>query len=99
MVQSPARRLSGASAALAARAGRVALVASAMALAGARPAAAQPDPMALTWHAPRGCPTEARVVAEVMQNLAGSGVGAASFAAVVGVRRPAGARWEASLLF
>jgi hypothetical protein len=80
---------------------RVALAASAMTLAGARLAAAQPEPMALTWHAPRGCPTEARIVADVSQNLTGSGVAAepSAFAAVVGVRRTAGARWEASLLF
>jgi hypothetical protein len=70
-----------------------------MALGSARLAAAQPDPMALTWHAPRGCPTEARVVAEVVENLSGSGAGPSPFAAVVGVRRTASARWEASLLF
>src|SRR5690348_10611499 len=81
------------------RATRVALAASAMTLAGARLAAAQPEPMALTWHAPRGCPTEARMVAEVSQNLTASGAGPSPFAAVVGVRRTAGARWEASLFF
>jgi hypothetical protein len=90
MVQSSVRR---------SRVARTALAASAMMLGSARLAAAQPDLMALTWHAPRGCPSEARVVAEVAQNLGASGAGPSPFAAVVGVRRTAGARWEASLLF
>jgi hypothetical protein len=79
---------------------RVAL-AVVVALGGVRVAFAQTEPTApaLTWHAPAGCPSEARVVAEVGQNLAGSGALFASFAAVVGVRRPAGGRWQASLLF
>ncbi|HEY7376425.1 MAG TPA: hypothetical protein VIF57_29975 [Polyangia bacterium] len=73
-------------------------------LGGARLAAAQTEPMepiapALTWHAPAGCPSEGRVMAEVGQNLAGSGALVGSFAAVVGVRRPTGGRWQASLLF
>src|SRR5690242_354069 len=72
---------------------------AAIALGGARPAAAkgeQTEPIApaLTWHAPAGCPSEARVMAEVGQNLAGTGALFGSFAAVVGVRRPASGRWQ-----
>ena len=75
------------------------LVVAAMSLGGARLAAAQPEPIALTWHAPPGCPTAAGVTADVGQNLAASGIPFSPFVAVVGVRGPAGGRWQASLLF
>jgi hypothetical protein len=97
MLESSARR---------AHVGRVARVAgvalvTALALAGARLAAAQTQPAAaaLRWEAPAGCPTEAQVMADVEQNLAGAAAGPALFTAVVGVRGPVDGRWEASLQF
>ena len=77
----------------------VALVASVMALASARSAAAQAKPMVVIWQAPLGCPTAANVQAEVEGNLARSGAGPAPVVALVNVRGPTSGRWEASLLF
>jgi hypothetical protein len=72
-----------------------------LAAGGARASAAEADPaaMALTWHAPPGCPSEARVVADVAQNLTSAGGAAMPFVAVVSVRGPADGHWQASVLF
>ncbi len=78
---------------------RASALLAAMVLGGARVGAAHAEPMALTWHAPPGCPTAAAVAASVKRNLATAGPELAPFVAVVGVRGPTAGRWQASMLF
>jgi hypothetical protein len=109
MLQPSARRLDVADVACVALVAAIVLGGAGVAAADVEPTGVEPtgpvEPTApaaaaLTWHAPPdGCPTEAGVMAEIAQNLAGSGGGLTSFRADVAVREPADGRWQASLQF